>query len=593
MSFYIARYQEGRTWPEAFGFREPPYTEFFLSERPRLDIQFRWFDRVVPLNVQIDGTDLRDLPATFTLQFDGLEFKPKGELNLPQTFEIPGLETLEKQDSEFRLIAHDSATRQAREVSSDTDTDLTLSAKSGGGSFCLYASRYTPAQRLVLGSKYLSHVTNGILRTVLLLRYVGEPWEDRRSKIIAALEKGEFDSEEQRRLAAHFRFSEAIQARFKTLHRDAYKQFQEAAELLQPLVLEKKPTLEDAVLMYRACRALVEIWLRQDSIPNAGQLGETLGAVAHTIKESDPENADFQRMWADAVLLNAGIHVKLGDKPRAATELRENVATLQHLNELLPSAQRRIAYLQALTSAIEQAAQWEIADAVPLKQWKAALAEEVGDKTAEELTHSRSRDELPRWLEPADPGGWPTRSIKSAGLRYSLRIPKNWSSEFEVRGTSKEVEHLYYGKRDAEWLIVSFMDQANAESDMTNWVGPFLAMSGFPVLIKLDPLPKLRQWTYLGKLPGVAKKLVADEAHAYTGLAEYTEGKMPILGRMYIVMARRKTFAWKVSLSFETACFEGMPEDRVYSQDHVRAGAILGALRLGEARKASRSFIKP
>jgi hypothetical protein len=44
-------------------------------------------------------------------------------------------------------------------------------------------------------------------------------------------------------------------------------------------------------------------------------------------------------------------------------------------------------------------------------------------------------------------------------------------------------------------------------------------------------------------------------------------------------MARRKTLAWKLALSIETACFDGMPEEKVYSQDHVRAGAILGTLK--------------
>ena len=588
MSFYIARYQEGRTWPEEFGFKEPPYTEFFLTERPRLDVQFAWFDRVIPLDVQIDGTDLKTLPATFTLQFDGAQFKPKGEFNLPQTFEIPGLETLEQQNSEFKLIAHDPGARRARYISRDTDIDVTLTARAGEGSLCLYASRTTPTHRIVLGSEYLSHVKNAIRRTALLQRYAGASvYKDRRPEIVAALDQGKFESEAQRRLAARYRFSEAILARTRTLHRDAYKKFQETAELLQPLVFESKPSLEDATLIYRACRALVETWLRQDSIPQAGQLGETLGAVATVIKESDASYADYQRMWADAVLVNAGIHAKLGDKRRAAAELRENVEVLEQLYTALPSAERRTAYLKALTNAVQNATQWDIADAVPVKQWKSALTAKVGDSEAEKLTRPRFPDELPRWLEKSDPPGWPTVPLNSATLRYSLRIPKHWSSEPEVRGTSREVEHLYHGKRDAEWLIISFMEKADDTSDMRNWVEASIAMTGFPVMLEFDPPSKLGRWTYLGKLPGLAKKLSVDEAHAYTGLAEYNKDQKTTLGRMYIVMARRKNFAWKLALSFETACFDGMPEEKVYSQDHVRAGAILGTLRLGRVQKST------
>ena len=44
---------------------------------------------------------------------------------------------------------------------------------------------------------------------------------------------------------------------------------------------------------------------------------------------------------------------------------------------------------------------------------------------------------------------------------------------------------------------------------------------------------------------------------------------------------------WKLALSFETACFEGMPEEKVYRNDHVRAGAILGDLQLGAPQAAS------
>jgi hypothetical protein len=586
MSFYIARYQEGRTWPDGFDLEEPPYTEFFLSDRPRLDVQFRWFDRVERLQPQLDGTDLKDLPVTFMLEFDGGEFKPKGEFNLAQTFEIPNLEEMEKQGSRFRLIAHDPAQKQAREIAADTDLNIRLSGGAGDGGLCLYASRTTPAQRIILGSEFLGHVKSPIRRTVLLQEYArAAPREDRRPEILAALEKGEFESEEQRRLGAQFRHSEAILARFRALHRDAYVKFQEAAELMQPLVLEQKPSLPDATLMYRACRAMVEVWLRQQSYPQAAQIGETLGSIARAIRDSDAENPDFQRIWADAVRLNAGIHARLGDEQRAAGELRENVDTLLRLSAALPSQARRIAYLAALTDAVQSAADWKIEKAVPVKQWKDTLAAEVGDSTAAKLL--RPRPAVPRWLEPCDPAGLPTVPLESATLRYSLRIPNRWGTDPEIRGTAREVEHIYRGTRDSEWLIITFMEKANDTSDMTNWVETFIAMSGFPVLLDFDAMPKLTSWNYLGKVPGLAKKLAVDEAHAYTGLAQYSRKQgRPVLGRLYVVMARRKSFAWKLALSIETACFEGMPEEKVYSQDHMRAGAILGKLRLGGPRRS-------
>ena len=585
MSFYIAHYREGRTWPEEFGLEEPEYTEYFLNGRPRLDVQFRWFDRIVRLGPQIDGTDLKDLPATFSLQFDGKEFKPKGEFDLPQTFEIPSLETLEKQRSSFRLIAHDTVQKQAREIAADTDIDVRLSGSTTEGErFCLYASRTTTTQRVIQTSEYLAHLSSAIRRTALLQRYASTAREDRRPEIVEALKKGAFDNDEQRRLAAQFRHSEAILARGRAMHRDAYVKFQETAELMQPLVLgEQKPSLPDATLMYRACRTMVDIWVRQNSFKQAGQIGETLGGIAQAIRDSDPEDPDFQRIWADAVRTNAFVHTRLGDNGRAAAELRDNVDTLEQLYKALPSLARQRAYLEALTYAVQSAREWNIEESLPVEKWKAVLAAEVGDSSAQKLT--TPPPEIPRWLEPCDPPGWPTVPLKSATLRYSLRIPKRWGSTAQVRGTAREIEHIYYGTRKAEWLIISFMEKATATSDMTNWVETLIAMSGFPVLLEQDPLPALRSWNYLGKLPGLAKKLEADEAHAYTGLANYSEDSRTVLGRLYLVMARRKSFAWKIALSFETACFEGMPEEKVYSNDHVRAGAILGNLRLGGSKK--------
>jgi hypothetical protein len=183
MSFYIARYREGRTWPEEFGLEEPEYTEFFLNDRPRLDVQFRWFDRVLPLGSHIDGTDLKDLPATFSLQFDGAEFKSKGEFDLPQAFEISSLETLEKQHNHFRLIAHDTVQKEAREIAADTDIDVQLWGGPGEGEgFCLYASRTTPVQRVILSSEHLGRVSSQIRRTALLQRYARIARDVRRSE---------------------------------------------------------------------------------------------------------------------------------------------------------------------------------------------------------------------------------------------------------------------------------------------------------------------------------------------------------------------------------------------------------------------------
>lgn len=52
------------------------------------------------------------------------------------------------------------------------------------------------------------------------------------------------------------------------------------------------------------------------------------------------------------------------------------------------------------------------------------------------------------------------------------------------------------------------------------------------------------------------------------------------MGRWYVLLVRKGCRAWVVTLSFLTAVLPGMPESMVESNDHVRAGAMLGRLRL-------------
>ncbi len=109
-----------------------------------------------------------------------------------------------------------------------------------------------------------------------------------------------------------------------------------------------------------------------------------------------------------------------------------------------------------------------------------------------------------------------------------------------------------------------------------------MSITGFPVIALTQPgapPPALLKWQYEGAFPALAKRLGADEAHLYSGLARLP-GTPPELARLYMLLARRDTQAWKVTLSFASACPPGMPEEFVISNDHVRAGATFGDLRL-------------
>jgi hypothetical protein len=95
-----------------------------------------------------------------------------------------------------------------------------------------------------------------------------------------------------------------------------------------------------------------------------------------------------------------------------------------------------------------------------VEAWKAALKAETGDdKAFNKVERQPSPGELPVWLKDCTLRSWPTKPIKNATLRYSLRIHERWSTEYKVRGISSQTEHVYnggVGGYDSEFLIINF-----------------------------------------------------------------------------------------------------------------------------------------
>lgn len=116
---------------------------------------------------------------------------------------------------------------------------------------------------------------------------------------------------------------------------------------------------------------------------------------------------------------------------------------------------------------------------------------------------------------------------------------------------------------------------------MALWVDGIADVAGLPVL-EIDPAtnPTVMEWIYEGKLDVVAKNYNADEAHCYSGIISLNDTDKH-KARVYILLLRKGTFAWKFIFSCETALFPGMPDSIVYSNDHIRAGSTFGAIILG------------
>jgi hypothetical protein len=152
----------------------------------------------------------------------------------------------------------------------------------------------------------------------------------------------------------------------------------------------------------------------------------------------------------------------------------------------------------------------------------------------------------------------------------------------EVDEMPMQVEHVYRGVYASEWLTVAFMEQADPAGNLRNWIEAVVSMTGFPILAMqqaIDPPPELLEWQYTGAYPTLSERLGVDETFLYHGAAKLP-GKPPELARIYALLARRGTLAWKVCLAFNSACPPGMPEEMIVSNDHVRAGATFGCLQL-------------
>jgi hypothetical protein len=147
-----------------------------------------------------------------------------------------------------------------------------------------------------------------------------------------------------------------------------------------------------------------------------------------------------------------------------------------------------------------------------------------------------------------------------------------------TRGT--EVEHVYRGAQPGELLSVAFMDGADPTADMRDWIEPVVALTGSLLAAPRGGSRELVEWMYLGRDGALTEEFDADEVHLYTGVAKVLLATVPSLNRLYVVLARKQARAWKLILSLATACPPGMPEAMIEANDHVRAGATLGHLKL-------------
>ncbi|NEQ54795.1 MAG: hypothetical protein F6K11_32515 [Leptolyngbya sp. SIO3F4] len=188
---------------------------------------------------------------------------------------------------------------------------------------------------------------------------------------------------------------------------------------------------------------------------------------------------------------------------------------------------------------------------------------------------------MPVWIQPTALDEWPTQNVTSEALKYRLPICQRWQLTPIINQTPMEQEHIFLGTQPGELLTIGYMAQANPNHDLQKWVETLLHITGLPILHwqSLEPAPKLIEWQSIELPFDLCQQMKVDEILSYQGLAQAPNSSTGLL-RIYSILLRRHTEAWKIHLSLSSACLPGVPEEMVERNDHVRAGATFGFLQL-------------
>jgi len=185
-------------------------------------------------------------------------------------------------------------------------------------------------------------------------------------------------------------------------------------------------------------------------------------------------------------------------------------------------------------------------------------------------------DGLPIWCEMASLPAWQTVPLHDTHMQVQLHIHEDWNTTPQQYQTPLDSEHRYAGRTPDEWLIINKMREADPNGNITNWVNAFIQTTGFPIIginTTSGYKPQLLSWESWATSEATRQHYDVDEIHLFEGV-----GQIPEWVRIFVILARRDTVAWKVALVIPTACMPGTDMETIIANDYVRAGAIFGAL---------------
>ncbi|HVO83103.1 MAG TPA: hypothetical protein VMU60_01640 [Syntrophobacteria bacterium] len=184
---------------------------------------------------------------------------------------------------------------------------------------------------------------------------------------------------------------------------------------------------------------------------------------------------------------------------------------------------------------------------------------------------------VPLWLQSDTDGSISRQSFASPELGCAFALPADWKATASPSRAGPEAIGVFRGENAEDWFVASFMASAVPGHDMTNWVRPVLAITGFPEAA-VQPLPTLLEWGERDVGTAYASRLGLDEIHAFVGLARFASS----LGRLYMLLARKGHLAWKLFFSVRSSAGAGR-ELACMRDDDRRAAIVFGSLEFASA----------
>lgn len=403
MWFLFSHYREGHTWPRWMkAIRERDHREI-RSDGKRIDGRFQWFDHVRTLDPHLDGTDLRDMPATFDVEFDGADWQPGGSIatyaggptvsHLKQTMEVPSLAQLIAKSAAFGVaLLGRSEGEQTTVVLEETDLDVQVVATIGDGSVTLFRSGHSPIERAVMRGAYLQRRASAIEREAILGLYqrprdlANDERQRRRRDAVALLEKDEtLLSPDERRVVGLLHYGRARLEMFRVfgsapppgpareaLHVRALNECMAVGRVLGPIAAQE-PNVDDVGMTYWATSTLAHYFLKGKAPQRAQPYAETAVEFTREAVRRDPDEPEYRRWLASAHSRLADVRAAIGDIESAVREFDASLAILRELAVALPNEGRKRDLRDGLSAALRSSVRWGDAAMDVRSRWEASL----------------------------------------------------------------------------------------------------------------------------------------------------------------------------------------------------------------------------